>query len=181
MDLTAYVQIEDLGKVAKANGIDVPRLRGYRWMGNETLTTEEAFEKEVKTVLSHDWRSLERVATDLLEAAINNDYSAWRAAMSWKGCHEESICTFKERFREQVDVYNKYVGRKDVLMIHSRMGSSRIREYNEETGEWETVYDLKAQPWFLDYVRDAWDSTYCDIYAKLDVLPDEIPNEEEEE
>jgi len=30
MDLGAYVQIEDLDKIAKENGIVVPRLRGYR-------------------------------------------------------------------------------------------------------------------------------------------------------
>ena len=35
MDLYAYLQIEDYDALAKANGIEIPRLRGYRWMENE--------------------------------------------------------------------------------------------------------------------------------------------------
>lgn len=30
MDLEAYINIEDLEQIAKENGIDIPRLRGYR-------------------------------------------------------------------------------------------------------------------------------------------------------
>lgn len=42
MDLLAYVQIKDLSAVAKANGIEVRRLRGYRLMAAvEPLTSEE--------------------------------------------------------------------------------------------------------------------------------------------
>lgn len=37
MDLGAYVNIEDLDAIAKANGIDIPRLRGYRLMKEENL------------------------------------------------------------------------------------------------------------------------------------------------
>lgn len=32
MDLGAYAQIEELEELAKLNGIQVPRLRGYRLM-----------------------------------------------------------------------------------------------------------------------------------------------------
>ena len=35
MDLGAYAQIKDIEKIAKENGIVVPRLRGYRLMKNE--------------------------------------------------------------------------------------------------------------------------------------------------
>lgn len=35
MDLGAYVRIEDVSSIAKANGIEVPRLRGYRLMKDE--------------------------------------------------------------------------------------------------------------------------------------------------
>ena len=35
MDIGAYVQIDDLDKIAKENGIEVPRLRGYRLMKDE--------------------------------------------------------------------------------------------------------------------------------------------------
>ena len=36
MDLGAYAQIGDLTKIAEENGIEVPRLRGYRLMSEET-------------------------------------------------------------------------------------------------------------------------------------------------
>ena len=45
MDLGAYVQIESLEEVAKANGIDVARLRGYRLMKYEKPVTKEELEK----------------------------------------------------------------------------------------------------------------------------------------
>ena len=35
MDLGAYAQIDDLDKIARKNGIEVPRLRGYRLMKDE--------------------------------------------------------------------------------------------------------------------------------------------------
>ena len=45
MDLGAYMQIADLEEVAKANGIEVPRLRGYRLMANEEQITEEQIQE----------------------------------------------------------------------------------------------------------------------------------------
>ncbi len=41
MDLGAFVQIEDLDEVARINGIEIPRLRGYRLMSQCTPYTEE--------------------------------------------------------------------------------------------------------------------------------------------
>ena len=35
MDLGAYAQIDDLSEIARRNGIEVPRLRGYRLMKDE--------------------------------------------------------------------------------------------------------------------------------------------------
>ena len=39
MDLGAYTQIEELENIAKDNGIEVPRLRGYRLMKEESKIT----------------------------------------------------------------------------------------------------------------------------------------------
>lgn len=58
-------------------------------------------------------------------------------------------------------MWNKYVGRADVLCIHARIGG-----YNWETYKENVIHE----PWFLEKVDDCEDSTYCDIYAKLDVL-----------
>lgn len=38
MDLFAYTQIEDLEEIAKENGIECPRLRGYRLMSSVVIT-----------------------------------------------------------------------------------------------------------------------------------------------
>ena len=46
MDLLAYGQIDELEKLAEANGIKVPRLRGYRLMSEERPVSKE----ELKTI-----------------------------------------------------------------------------------------------------------------------------------
>lgn len=46
MDLYAYLQIEDYDALAKANGIEIPRLRGYRWMENEN-----AFQRKISRIV----------------------------------------------------------------------------------------------------------------------------------
>jgi hypothetical protein len=68
----------------------------------------------------------------------------------------------KRKIQEQFDTWNKYVGREDVLYIHSRMGGGNWRDY-------ENKASITNQPWFLDRVDDHWDSTYCDFYAKIDI------------
>lgn len=36
--------------------------------------------------------------------------------------------------------------------------------------------ELMSHPWFLDRVDDYYDSTYCDFYAKINILKDEGEN-----
>ena len=45
MDLVAYKNIEDLGAIAQKNGIDVPRLRGYRLMAKQEPITDEEIQR----------------------------------------------------------------------------------------------------------------------------------------
>jgi len=168
MDLTAYKNIEDLDAIAQKNGIDVPRLRGYRLMADQKPITDEEIQKEVSDNLIYNYRSLERICTDMLEDAMVQDIRAFDADMSWISMHRDSIVGFERRFKEQCAVYNKYAGRNDVLMIHSRMGGTKVYD-----GDYNVVYDLKDQPWFLDHVRDAYDDTYCDIYAKIEPIEEE--------
>ena len=59
---------------------------------------------------------------------------------------------------KQYEVWNKYAGREDILYIHARIGG----------GNWKAYYrQVVHKPWFLEKVDDSFDSTYCDIYAKL--------------
>jgi hypothetical protein len=46
MDLGAYMNIEELDEIAKDNGIEIPRVRGYRLMINEKPLSKE----EIKTI-----------------------------------------------------------------------------------------------------------------------------------
>ena len=168
MDLVAYKNIEDLDAIAQKNGIDVPRLRGYRLMAKQEPITDEEIQKEISENTTYHYRSLERIVTDMLEDAIVQDIRAFEADESWISMHRDSIVGFERRFKEQCAVYNKYAGRNDVLMIHSRMGGTKV--YDDD---YNVVYDLKDQPWFLDHVRDAYDDTYCDIYAKIEPIEEE--------
>ena len=68
--------------------------------------------------------------------------------------------TYSEAEDRQFSTFNKYVGRKDVLMVHARVGGDN----------WE-FFDchktVATQPWFIEKVDDCFDNTYCDIYCKL--------------
>ena len=64
----------------------------------------------------------------------------------------------KKAYERQAEVFNKYVGRDDILYIHARIGG----------GNWSHYYkDVVNQPWFIEKVDDGFDSTYCDIYARI--------------
>ena len=43
MDLYAFMQIETLEAIAKANGIEIPRLRGYRLMSDEAALSPKGY------------------------------------------------------------------------------------------------------------------------------------------
>lgn len=165
MDIGAYMRIENLENIAKENGIDVPRLRGYRLMKNETPYTEDEIKQEVKETLSHAFRSIEDICARMMEKAQAHDIRGYEAEKSWLSMYENEAYSFEEDFKKQCDTYNKYCGRDDVLMIHSRMGGTSYR-YTDENGN-DARYCIEDEPWFLDHVRDAYDGTYCDIYAKI--------------
>jgi len=69
--------------------------------------------------------------------------------------------TSKREVEKNFAAFNKYCGRKDILYIHARIGGGNWPNYCAE---------VETQPWFVEKVDDAFDSTYCDIYAKIGVL-----------
>ena len=186
MDLYAYAQIETLDQIAKNNGIEVPRLRGYRLMKNEETVTKEEINKLMKECAVG-------ICEDLCcaEPFWNGDancrsYSAWTDYLEhyylvthvddnghekyvdirWDRIHgwKRKVLKFeikkkKRRIKEQFDLWNKYVGREDVLYIHSRIGGGNWDYYNGD--------ELKKKDWFLDKIDDCFDGTYCDIYALI--------------
>jgi hypothetical protein len=184
MDLGAYVQIESLGKIAKENGIEVPRLRGYRLMKNEEPFDIKKIDKKeialdcVKQLCCNKpfWNPNADMANfDCLTDYIcdyfmvkNKDDDGhekytdvrWDRIHGWK---RKVLKTYihNEYMRQlrQWELWNKYAGKDDILYIHARIGSgSWTYDYNKE---------VVGKQWFLERVDDAYDNTYCDIYAKI--------------
>lgn len=63
----------------------------------------------------------------------------------------------------QLETFNKYVGRADVMYIHARIGGQNWSHYGGA--------EISREPWFLEKVDDYFDDTYCDIYVKLKEIP----------
>lgn len=186
MDLYAYTQIEDLDQIAKDNGIEVPRLRGYRLMKDEEPVSEEEIKEmlkdcEVEAVkylceamppwsinawyLTYSSQTKQIEDYYLIKSKNERGYENY-VAVRWDRIHgkKRKILKFKikqkrRRVLEQYNMWNKYVGREDVLYIHARIGGANWDYFNGN--------ELKKQPWFLDKVDDSFDRTYCDIYAKI--------------
>lgn len=186
MDLGAYMNIEELDEIAKDNGIEIPRIRGYRLMENEKPVSKE----EIKEIQNE---SAILVAKGLCEAVPfwranpkYHEYSSWTniledyylikdkdgkytkcTGIRWDRIHgwKRKVLKFeikkqKKKIQKQYDLWNKYAGVENVLYIHSRMGGWNWKEYDKKN-------DILNQPWFLDRVDDYFDSTYCDFYAKI--------------
>lgn len=188
MDLGAYVQIEDLQKIADDNGIDIPRLRGYRLMKlEEPLSAEEIndmmkdaeidvledlccsvpFWNAKSNCRSYSYRT-DRICESYLVKNQNRNDSDFRryTGIRWDRIHgkKRKVLKFeikkqKQRIRNQYDMWNKYAGKEHVLYVHSRIGG---RNWDFFGGN-----ELVKQPWFLDRVDDSFDRSYCDIYALI--------------
>lgn len=185
MDLFAFSQIEDLSKIANANGINVPRLRGYRLMADEKPVTEEEIHEmiqkqaveEAKDLCVSNWgkniwhsycKRTDKIRKKYLirQTSEENKYQE-EIGIRWDRIHGKrrkllkwNIRKAERRIRDQYALWNKYAGQTDILYIHARIGGNNWRWYEAET-------TVANQPWFLAKVDDCWDPTYCDIYAKL--------------
>lgn len=186
MDLYAYTQIERLSKIAELNGINIPRLRGYRLMGEEEAMSQEKINElkrdceiyNTKTLCASVpfWNPNTSIGilckrTDYLKNYYlirgDGDHQAY-IGVRWDRIHgwKRRILKFeikkdKRRIQRQFDIFNKYVGREDVLYIHARIGGNNWAYFGGPD-------KVTNQPWFLEKVDDCSDSTYCDIYAKID-------------
>lgn len=188
MNIYAYANIERLTEVAQKNNIVVPRLRGYCLMIEESCFNEkEQMDSfiDIRSIVTNlctsvpfwtDDASIYRYSlkTDKLRRKYlgrnyyNDDFSFTEQTINWNKIHGKkrrilkfAIKNKRKRVKAQYDMWNKYVGRADVLCIHARIGGCNWEAYKE---------NVIHEPWFLEKVDDCEDSTYCDIYAKLNVL-----------
>lgn len=177
MDLGAYINIGDLSIVAEKNGINISRLRGYRLMKNEYEPID--IDEEIKNFNKY---IIEDLVTSIPAWSINSSMREWNSEtgkkvhkfydfknerIKWENIHGKHRKNLKYvlkikrlEIKEQFDLFNKYLGREDILYIHARLGSRN----------WSGIHywDYKKEPWYIDGIDDCFDDSYCDIYAKID-------------
>ena len=177
MDLGAYVQIGNLSKLAKLNNINVARLRGYRYMKYEDKPID--IDEEMKGLNRY---IVEDLVTSIPAWSINSSIREWNSKtgkkmrkfyddknerIKWENIHGKHRKNLKYvlkikrlEVKEQFDLFNKYLGREDILYIHARLGSRN----------WSGIHywDYEKEPWYIDGIDDCFDDSYCDIYAKID-------------
>lgn len=182
MDLGAYANIENLSAIASANGIDVPRLRGYRLMAEEEPIAKKELEEEIRRSQLYEIEAMFReIAPGCYEHSqrtrrlvrkymVLDGDGYFPTGIRWDRLHgkrrKKAKYLMKQVAKEvlaQYDVFNKYCGRNDVLYIHARLGGANWIYYNKNGV-------IETRPWFLEKIDDAFDSTYCDIYARIDPL-----------
>ena len=175
MDLYAYANIENLQELAKANNIHCPRLRGYRLMSEEKpieITDEDIQFCEytcadylcdsVPIFSPNSCCSEHSSRTRRIKKKYLNEETRevrWDRIHGWKRkVLKTEIHNAVREFKKQYEVWNKYAGKENILYIHARIGGNN----------WPYYYkDVVDQPWFIEKVDDAYDSTYCDIYARI--------------
>lgn len=192
MDIGAYVQIDNLREIAEKNNIDVPRLRGYRLMKDETpISREDTIKSGISNGLSdcagvirskrggfglvcHEYsertdRLIDRYMVKEKRVAPNGFEYYDVVGIKWDAVHGKlrkklkfAMKKARKRIVEQNKVFNKYAGRDDVLYVHARIGGNNWLYYGGA--------ELEKQPWFLEMIDDSFDDTYCDIYAQIKSL-----------
>lgn len=175
MDIGAYKQIEELSELAIKNGIDVPRLRGYRLMSKEQPMTKKDYvefnhDVEIESVINFTTRygkgHLYPKGICIYNNAQRKREFKWinkeKDCINWNVIHGKTrrdlklfIKQTKRKAMAQQTLFNKYAGQKDILYIRARLGG------------WGWCPKMESQPWFICKIDDAYDCTYCDIYARL--------------
>ena len=179
MDLGAYAQIDCLEQVLKDNNIEIPRLRGLRLMSEEEIIPQDVFKEQslyvglsnCEDALCEKWYDGLCITeySDITDRRVKKYLVQDRSEIKgirWDKVHGKLRKRFKYELKKakravekEFNTFNKYVGRKDVLYIHARIGGNNWASYGGP--------EIAKQPWFIEKVDDSFDSTYCDIYARL--------------
>ena len=183
MDLGAYAQIGSIVQIMNANGIDeIPRLRGLRLMRDEKPLTPEEYAEIINNATIDAYKHIieaEPIFTinprwysfSVLTKQKYKKYLLYKdgniVGFRWDRVHGKHRKAVKyevklavRETKRQWDMWNKFAGRDDVLYIHARLGRTN---WSGICGE-----SFSSKPWFLGCANDAWDTSYCDIYAKID-------------
>lgn len=170
-------EIEKLEEIAKDNGIYVPRFRGYGLMSGMTPYSDDGVIKIamnaamgvcdniVRTGCSYCWEGSD-VADRKARKYLVHDVFKMPTDVKWSAVHGTLRRRLKFEIKKaikcakkQYDAWNRYCGRKDVLYIRARIGG----------GNWPYYRNMVVNKlWFIEKVDDTFDSTYCDIYARIE-------------
>lgn len=184
MNLKAYSQIEDLMPVLQSTGIEIPRLRGLCLMKNEEPVSETDLDEilhsmEILAVQNlcesfpawdfYSCCSEYCPATDRrIKKYMILDKDKDPIGIHWDRIHGKkrktakyAIKQYKKDVIDNINVFNKYAGRDDILFVHARIGGDNWNYFNGPS-------IVASHPAFLEKVDDYFDSTYCDIYLKID-------------
>ena len=184
-------ELED--KIAELNGIQVPRLRDYRLMKNEKPLDFIERSKDIPIECvdelccsrplwnpNPDYWTFNWYTNYLKEYYLvtkkNENGCKEFVGVRWDRIHGKKRRILKTMIHNRVKeiktnylIFNKYIGREDILYIYARIGGGNWKDYFK---------DVVNQPWFIEKVDDPYDNTYCDIYAKITKFPEN--NEVEE-
>ena len=180
MDLGAYAKIKDLKQIMIDNGIVIPRLRGLRLMSEEKPLSEVKIKDQIDFIglleckhlcqsyfhLNSNWFDLSTRTERITKKYIIYDKNENEIGVNWKNLHGRKRKLFrfclksaKKRVLKTYRTFNRYCGQKNVLYIHARIGGKNWEYFNGS--------EIAKQPWFIEKLDDAFDSTYCDIYARI--------------
>lgn len=189
MDLGAYSQIEKLEHIMRDNGISVSRLRGLRLMSDEKPIAAEEIAEAKKYKLSSDLKNLvearprwsfnpywyeygSRTKKKLKQYYVMDENEYDVLGIRWDKLHGKARKMVKYVLRhggkeveDNLAMFNRFVGRNDVLYIHARQGSTNWSD--------TTHNSYRTKPWYICSIDDPHDSSYCDIYAKINPITGE--------
>ena len=152
-------------------------------MKQETPVTKESMKEDAYSIglwrckclcmnffADDGWIEMSERTDRIIEKYMETD-GRMTTGIKWDKVHGKKRKMFKWELRkakrsveEQMKIFNKYCG-QDVLYIHARIGGNNWNYYDGES--------LRKEPWFFEKVDDAFDNTYCDIYAKINGENDE--------
>ena len=181
MDLFAYSQIPNYEEIMESHGIIVPRLRGYRSMKNETPYTEEERDNIYREMRGYTYEMAicgcpsfsmnpqgheYSYRTDYLLKYYGHKRKMPPEDIRWDLIHGRKRKNLKYLLKKQwaaiekhIQAFDRYAGRGDVVMIHSRIGGENYLADRRR---------IESQPWCLEIVHDYFDDTYVNIYVKID-------------
>ena len=160
--------------------IDIPRYRGFGY----TKDLEEYSLIDVKDILkSEETNILESLCRSNPKWSINSFSETYSYSsdmyfarhlkrdgklmvVDWDKIHGKKrkalkyeIKTFKRNLVKMVKIWNQYAKKDGFICIRARIGGDNWNYFKGDK--------LKNYEWFVDKVDDAFDSTYCYIFAKI--------------